>query len=211
MTTSDDDPILDRYRSHAADLGARFQSLSPDEVYAPVEGYLPTQPMAVLDIGAGSGRDALWLAGQGHRVTAVEPVEELSQQAAGLEGAEAVTWITDTLPDLAALNDRPAAFDLILLAGVWHHVPDAQRAVALGALARLLRPGGHVLMSLRQGPGEDDQMIFACDPDRTVVQGTAVGLMLSDRVAAQSVQTGNQMAGVTWTWLVFQHSQEANR
>ncbi len=47
-------------------------------------------------------------------------------------------------------------FDLIWLSAVWMHVPSTSRQRAFRKMVTLLRPGGRIMMSLRQGPPPDD-------------------------------------------------------
>lgn len=210
MTGAGESPILERYRANARALGARFDGLSSAALYEPVADYLPSQSSLILDVGAGSGRDAAWLAGQGHRVVAVEPVAELKRGAVGADVAGAVEWVEDTLPALVALRGREGTFDLILLSGVWHHVADALRPQAFARLAALLGRRGRVILSLRHGAGEDGELIFACDADRTIAEARAAGLAAVHRVAAPSLQPGNAAAGMTWTWLALEREEGAD-
>ena len=202
--TPSDQPALDRYRIHAERLGKRFNDLSPEQVLASVANYLPAPPARILDIGAGTGRDAAWLARQGHEVTAVEPVDELARQAADFPGADRIAWIDDQLPVLAKLQDRPASFDFCLMSGVWHHMAPADRPTALTTIARLLAPGGRLAMSIRIGGDDDGITLFAIDPDETLTQAATAGLTLLHRAPRPSVQPANIAAGVTWDWLVLQ-------
>jgi len=196
---------LDRYRSHARRLGQRFQALSAAEVLRPVSAHLPQTPASILDIGAGSGRDVAWFAGQGHRVTAVEPVRELAEQAANLPGAEQAEWIIDGLPDLTKLRDRTGDFDLCLLSGVWQHMPEGHRARSLTQIAKLLRPGGQLILSLRLDPTPDGETIFPIDTEETIRQALRAGFELECQASTPSVQPENIAAGVHWTWLVLKH------
>ncbi len=61
------------YDAHAADLVHRYELIDPTIVYGWLSGLLSDTPGTVLDVGAGSGRDAAWFAAQGHDVVAVEP------------------------------------------------------------------------------------------------------------------------------------------
>ena len=65
------------YAEQAAELFDRYESLRAADVHRPVLHLIPAVPSRVLDIGAGSGRDAAWLAAKGHRVIAVEPTAAL--------------------------------------------------------------------------------------------------------------------------------------
>lgn len=88
----------------------------------------PSRPGAVLDIGAGSGRDAAALAGLGHRVLAVEPTAELRSLGRRIHADRAIEWIDDSLPELRVLRGRDERFDLILLTAVWMHLDSRQRS-----------------------------------------------------------------------------------
>lgn len=61
------------YDRAAETRAAEYDRLDPAAMYKPLLPFLPATGSDVLDIGAGSGRDAQWLAAQGYRVVAVEP------------------------------------------------------------------------------------------------------------------------------------------
>jgi len=52
------------YDAHAADLVRRYELIDPAKLYGWLSGLLSDRPGTVLDVGAGSGRDAAWLAAQ---------------------------------------------------------------------------------------------------------------------------------------------------
>ena len=87
-------------------MNARFEAISPDDLYKPIADLLPIQSSRLLDLGAGTGRDAAWLAEKGHQVLAVEPVDELRQAGMGLHRSPKIEWISDRLP---ALRKSPEA------------------------------------------------------------------------------------------------------
>ena len=70
--SSSPDPIL-WYSRHAAALGPVYDAIDPATLHGWLDGVAPAAPGLVLDVGAGIGRDAAWLAGLGHDVIAVEP------------------------------------------------------------------------------------------------------------------------------------------
>ena len=65
------------YDDNVESVVERHESLAPEKVNAWLAGVLPDQPALVLDVGAGSGRDAAWLASRGHEVIAVEPSKQM--------------------------------------------------------------------------------------------------------------------------------------
>ena len=126
-----------------------------------LDGLLPHPPALVLDVGAGSGRDAAWLAGQGHDVVAIEPSPALRAEAARRHAAFGVRWLADRLPALPVTHRLGLTFNLILLGGVWQHVLPAERDRALRKLLGLLRPGGVLALTLRQGPAGAERGMHA--------------------------------------------------
>jgi protein-L-isoaspartate O-methyltransferase len=75
-SSSDASDAVGWYDDHAESSVERHDSLAPEKVNAWLEAPLPSQPALVLDVGAGSGRDAAWLVSLGHQVIAVERSEQ---------------------------------------------------------------------------------------------------------------------------------------
>ena len=139
------------YDAHAARLSAFYNGIESDEVHRSwIEKHLPEQPGFVCDIGAGSGRDANWLASHGWDVVAVEPSSNM-RELAMKNSLPNVTWLDDSLPHLNTLRSLGHRFDLILLSAVWMHVPPTARERAFRILAELLNPAGVLVISLRHG------------------------------------------------------------
>ncbi|MEU7472124.1 class I SAM-dependent methyltransferase [Streptomyces sp. NPDC044984] len=102
-------------------------------------------PGDVLDLGCGAGGDALWLARQGWRVTAVDvsavAVERLASLAVSHGLADRITArrhdLRESFPD--------GAFDVVC-AHYLHTPLDLDRAAVLRRAAHALRPGGRLLV-----------------------------------------------------------------
>lgn len=143
---------LDYYQRHATELATRYQQVSARAVHGDwltlLEPWLVAAPRSLLDVGAGSGRDAAFLAGlhQGHCVVAVEPCQALAAQGQCHTREAAVAWVNDAMP---ALSRVTGTFDLILLSAVWMHLPPEFRPLALTRLHELLSPDGYLILSLR--------------------------------------------------------------
>src|SRR4051812_45736794 len=84
--------ILSGYEESSAGLIDRFEAIDPAALYASVAEAFPDAPRRILDIGAGTGRDAAWLAAQGHQVLAVEPVDALRRAGQRLHPEPAIRW-----------------------------------------------------------------------------------------------------------------------
>jgi SAM-dependent methyltransferase len=196
------DEAIQGYVAGAPQLVAAFEALRSEDVLAPVLDLLPARPGHVLDVGAGTGRDAAWLAGKGHAVLAVEPAAPLRE--AGMALRPDLEWLDDRLPHLCAISALDARFDLILLVGVWQHLPLETHGDAIAALRRLLKPAGRLILSLRHGPGAPSRPCFAASPAAVRIIAEAEGLRLLVERQSDSIQQANRDAGVTWTWLAFE-------
>jgi SAM-dependent methyltransferase len=198
--------VLRGYDESGAELMRRYEAIDPEQLYAHVADAFPKTPGRVLDIGAGTGRDAAWLVGRGHQVTAVEPAEALRLAGQELHPETAIDWIDDRLPDLPVVRAQGARFDCLLLSGVWQHLSAPDRARAMPVIAGLLAADGHLIMSLRHGPGAANRPCFEAAPEETIANGRAAGLELILRRSAPSIQPENRTVGVVWTWLVFRRA-----
>ncbi|GAA2732883.1 hypothetical protein GCM10010439_51550 [Actinocorallia aurantiaca] len=144
-----------------------------EEVHQLVLGLIPVKPGRVLDVGAGSGRDAAALSRLGHRVVAVEPVAEFRALGGLLHAAEGIVWVDDVLPTLARVEGR---FDLVWLSAVWMHLEQAERAEAMRRLAELVAPGGAVMVTLRHGPVPTGRHMFDVGDKETIDLARSCGL-----------------------------------
>ena len=100
-------------------------------------------PGRALDAGSGEGGDALWLAGRGWEVTAVDfSTVALGRAAAeaGRLGAE-VDWVHADLTRWAPPAD---AFDLV--SAQYLHLPGDDRDPVVARLAAAVAPGGSLLV-----------------------------------------------------------------
>lgn len=150
---------IDWYEANSETVAARYEGARTDAVHGWLLDLLPKTQATILDVGAGSGRDAAWLAEQGHEVVAVEPSPNMQAAAKRLHPGDRIHWINDSLPTLTAVTRAGLSFDLILLSAVWMHVPAGDRPRAFRKLVNLLKPGGLIAITLRHGPAEPDRAI----------------------------------------------------
>lgn len=195
------DAILKGYVDAADDQIARMEAIDTARLLSPVASVLG-RPDRMLDVGAGTGRNAAWFAERGSRAVAVEPVAELRRAGQARHGS-AVRWIDDRLPALATVRAEGERFDLILLSAVWQHLDAPDRAAAMPGLADLLAPEGVLILSLRHGPGAPTRPVFPCAPEEAIGLARDAGLSVRRQAAAASVQAANIANGVHWTWLAL--------
>ncbi|HEV7211636.1 MAG TPA: FAD-dependent oxidoreductase [Blastococcus sp.] len=128
----------ERYRSAPGLWSGRANDVLVTEV-----ADLP--PGRALDAGAGEGGDALWLAGRGWRVTALDLSEvalERGARAAAEQGlGDRVEW---RQLDLTEETPEPGGYDLVTSSFL--HPPADVREKVLRGLADAVAPGGTLLV-----------------------------------------------------------------
>lgn len=111
----------------------------------------------VLDIGCGTGENALYLAGLGFDVNGVDSARaaiEMARDKARVRQIRANFRVVDAL-DLACLG---TTFETVIDSGLFHVFTDDERVRFLPSLAAVLRPGGTYFMlclsdqETREGP-----------------------------------------------------------
>lgn len=191
------------YGEAAASLAEQYESVSFDEVHREVLHLFPAQPSWVLDIGAGSGRDAAALAARGHQVVAAEPTAELRRLGERIHADQDVAWVDDALPGLPSLTGQERRFDLILLTAVWMHLEEQERTAAMANLVSLLGAGGQVVLSLRHGSVPAGRRMFPVSAQETVELAQQHGLEV---VHLAHREDPHARPGVCWTYLVLRHA-----
>lgn len=100
----------------------------------------------VLDAGCGAGRLSVDLARRGLRVQAVDTADKLVEAAQETVTAAGLSEAVDVrTADVHALPFAGGTFEVVVALGLlpWVHTP----ARALAEIARVLAPGGHVVLS----------------------------------------------------------------
>jgi SAM-dependent methyltransferase len=195
------------YADEADALVRQYESLSFADVYRHVLHLLPQPPAHVLDIGAGTGRDAAGLADLGYRVTAVEPTTTLRLRAQHLHPSPQIEWLDDSLPDLHSLSARGDTFDVVMLTAVWMHLDAAERTRAMPVVAALLRSGGLMALTQRHGPVPAGRRMFEITSAETIALAEAHGLTCIQRL--EGGDSHFNRPGVTWDRLTFRRETAA--
>ena len=193
------------YNRHADNFFERYEQVEPENVHSDWLSLLPSTQLLVLDVGAGSGRDAAWFAEQDHEVVAVEPADVLRQRARERHPSPRIQWVDDRLPGLEAVHDLDYRFDLILLNGVWMHVPPSSRERAFRKLTTLLKPSGHLVVSLRSKQPDDDRTTYSTSVAELRHLSRSHALEFLQDTSSND-QLGRQ--DVDWTSLVFRLSDD---
>lgn len=112
-----------------------------------LEGPDAPTPRRALDVGCGSGPDAVFLAQRGWKVTAVDAAEKAigrAKERAIIDEVE-VEWILGDVGNLDGLGLEPG-YSLVYDFGCIQGLPDAAREGAVSGLTKLAAPGATALV-----------------------------------------------------------------
>jgi SAM-dependent methyltransferase len=196
------------YEAQSAALLNRYEAVTFEEVHADVLPFLPATPCSALDVGAGSGRDAAWLARKGWKVVAAEPSHALREGGRHLHAEKAIRWLDDSLPDLALTKRLGVTFELILLSAVWMHVSPSDEGPAFRSIASLSVPGTVLNITVRMGGDERRRGFHVTDVDRLGRQASAAGFQLFSETMNRDALGRSK---VSWKSLIFRKSGAENQ
>jgi SAM-dependent methyltransferase len=177
------DPSRERWNRRWAGEERVHASTAPTRFVVAEVADLP--PGAALDLACGAGRNAVWLAEQGWRVTAVDFSGVALRMARSLEAERrvAVEWVeADVLP----WTPPPRAYDLVCV--LYLQLPAGERRTALARAATAVRPGGtllvlgHDLLNLTDGWGGPTQADVLFTPDDVVAEIGDLRIEKAERV-----------------------------
>ncbi len=153
----------------------------------------------VVDVGCGDGTVARHLTGLGARVTGIEVSDDQLARARAAAPAGDESYRVGTGE---ALPLEDASADAVVYSKSFHHVPPAAMAPALAEAARVLRPGGRLVVVEPIAEG-------ACfETTRPIEDETAVRAAALDRLRAPPPELEPVEESV---FLTTQHHRDADR
>ena len=169
-------------RYAAADL---VWSAEPNRFVAAECADLP--PGTAVDLAAGEGRNAIWLARRGWQVTAVDFSQVALDKGARLAGDTDVAWVRADATTWRA----PGPLDLVVVA--YLQLPAVPRRAAHRNAVASLRPGGTFLLvahdstNLHEGTGgpQDPSVLMTADDVLADLDGVDVEVVRAGRVARE--------------------------
>jgi SAM-dependent methyltransferase len=99
----------------------------------------------VLDAGCGTGENALFFAGRGHRVLGIDFLEWPIQEARRKAGERGLNAEFDRR-DALTLADLDRRFESVIDSGLFHVFSDEDRARYVAGLAHVTKPGGRLFL-----------------------------------------------------------------
>ncbi|WP_353473710.1 class I SAM-dependent methyltransferase [Salipiger sp. H15] len=140
-----DEETLRVYAARARD----YEAMAEGKVFPTLPAFLAALPTGgrVLDLGCGPGLEAAHMARAGFVVEAMDAAPEMVALAAARPGVDAWQASFDELTAEHRYDGIWAAFSLL-------HAPRADMPRHLAAIARALKPGGRLGLTLKEGQGE---------------------------------------------------------
>lgn len=164
--------------------------ITPPEV---VEEASAMQPGRALDLGCGTGTNAMWLARRGWSVVGIDfaslAIESARRKADWTSGVEFVEGDVTRLHELGVAGP----FDLMLDIGCFHSVPTRRRDAYVRGVVAVARPGARM-------------MIYAFGgryrwPGSTRTREPEIRRRFGDAFALERVVRGRHPAGSAWFYL----------
>ena len=142
-------------------------------------------PGRALDLGAGEGRNAVWLAEQGWQVTALDFSGVALEKGERLAREREVTvvWATADLREYVPPHE---GFDLVVL--LYVHLPGAERAAVHARAAGAVAPGGTLLVvghdrsNIAEGHGGPQDPAILFTPEEVAGQVAGLEVVRAERV-----------------------------
>jgi len=181
--------------------GAQFEwSMHPNQfAAAELAGLTPGR---ALDLAAGEGRNAVWLAERGWSVTAVDFSRVGLEKGRKLGAARGVgdSQVDWVVADLSEYEPAREAFELVLIA--YLQVTAALRARVLAGAAAALVPGGtllvigHDLANLTEGVGGPQSPDVLYTPEAITAELPGLRIVRAERVRRTVERDGGQATAV---------------
>ncbi|MER5336635.1 class I SAM-dependent methyltransferase [Micromonospora sp. NPDC002717] len=183
----------------SADWDARYAD-APELVWTAepnrfvVEETADLPPGRALDLAAGEGRNAVWLAERGWRVTAVDfsAVAVRRGQDLARERGVDIDW---QVADVTTYRPEAGAYDLVLIA--YLHLPRPDLATVLRHAATSVRPGGsfvlvaHDLANLTADTGGPQDPAVLPTPEMVVAELPGMQISRAE-TARRPVRVGDE-------------------
>ena len=143
MARSSEKHHWERFWEDSAAIGDVYDN--GGRVLAGLARALPPRGARILEVGAGSGRDSLELAGQGAEVWVVDYTPSALELIVRQPGGASLRRVCG---DAFRLPFRDASFDAVFHQGLLEHFRDPRGLLAENA--RVLKPGGVLLVDVPQ-------------------------------------------------------------
>jgi SAM-dependent methyltransferase len=157
------------------------------------------EPGRALDVACGEGRNAVWLAERGWRVTGVDFADVALAKAAELAAARGVVieWL---LGDVLELSPEPRSFDLVVV--LYLQLPADELEVALRRAADAVARGGtlivlgHDVTNLSDGYGGPKDVSVLFTPEQVVAALSGLEIERAEKVTRPVAVDGGEAVAI---------------
>jgi SAM-dependent methyltransferase len=163
-------------------VGEPIESSEPDPTLVDEIGSL--RPGRALDLGAGDGRNAIWLARHGWQVTAVDFSQVALDRGRGLATVSGVR-VEWQLADLLDWSPGARLYDLVALFFI--HLPREERRDVYARAAAAVAPGGTLLVVGHDRTNLADGVGGPQDPDVLFTPGEVAADLVGFRIERTEV------------------------
>jgi SAM-dependent methyltransferase len=203
---------IEHYDKHAEVLSAQYQVAEPEALYKLLMRWLPSSG-SVLEVGCGSGRDAIFMAGLGLDVIATDGSAGMLEQAriqASTLSAETVSRLSfqhATFPLPVGHPLLTERFDAVVAIAILMHIPNQSFFDFAFQIRSFLKPRGRFICSFcagRESTESDPRLYVNREPGEVRLMFERLGFV----VLAQEDTEDSLSRGIRWTTLVFAYDHE---
>lgn len=143
------------------------------------------RPGRALDLGAGEGANAVWLAGRGWQVTAIE---QGTVEVGRIQSHSALLGhpVDAIVGDAVSYRPRPGTFELILLS--YLQLPEHHLRLAFQHAAPGLAPGGRILVVAHDATNLEQGWGGPIDPTVLTTPEIVAGLLAANGLQVQRAE-----------------------
>lgn len=191
--------ILGEYNDNAGKYAGQYASVKTENVLPGLKERLPR--LKALDLGCGTGRDALWLAEQGYSVVAADGAAGMIEQARWNNPHERITYMVDLMPEIEAIKSTREKFDVILMSASIMHLDEGDQKTLLQNLYDVAGSGAMIYATVRVGPAPAERPMYPVNIDHLRQFAEAKDMSFEKIESAEDDQLGR--GDVSWQTLMF--------
>ncbi len=196
-------PTISWYDDNAEQLASRYDQADAATLHALLAKWIPSGS-SVLEIGCGSGRDALFLASLGYTVTALDGSGSMIAEARKKLSAQEAANVSFQRAFFPLPDDHPLLskkFNAVTAIAVLMHIPDTELFPFACQVKLLLEDGGIFFCSFCCGERQEKDVRLYVDREPGEVQ--LLFERLGFRLLAREETKDGLGRDLLWTSMVF--------